>query len=474
LDGKALIEHETLSKILKILGLESEELKSKFSKPLRVQDAVEEFKTLVITRGIVDKFSSKPRHKLKTDNKAKETEVLQQRLETESFSDFSSESQELEKTLSGNQFLMALHKQCKKEVIFLNIPESIVLFTSAEPVKLWSSAGQVYSKTFSLKDLKQELCLFKKNVHQDYSSFVLRLEYHSSKSILYESLFFEFEQFEELVRKIEEISYFKTPVLISSFVKFKGILPSKTRAVFSAGIPKIYFISAKEKAKHKDKRHSCWVTRIVPSKLLESLQFSTQELELFEWGFKCKVVFPINSKSIYFEKELFQLEFLKFTSKLLKLLKSILKTCLKLSIFIKHKQKLFLFKSYLCKKLDKIEKFISKALTSLQNPQPSKKKWLKSQFIKLSNKCCKIYQITNQKKQEWYQPQYKEICKVLKGQLRSNLTISGCVADFIESSEGLYLIKLLKVSLEIKKHSKLPVISSTKHISLFSATEGSG
>lgn len=473
MDRDIIIDSEILSKILKILGLESEDLKSQFARPsIQVHDAVEDFKILILTRGIVDKFSSKPRQKVKIDMKTKETEVLQQRLETESFSEFSAEYQDLERTFSGNNFLLSLHKQCKNCPIFLNIPDSIILFASPEPVKLWTSNNQVHSKTFHLRELRQELSSFKSIPNN--SSFVLRIEYHSSKSMMFECFFYEYEELDDLMRKIEEISYFKTPVLISAFVKFKGSLPCKTRAVLATASSKIYFIGGKEEGKHKEKGQKCWVTRLIPARLLESLQFSAQELELFQWGFKCKVIFPIRSKTIYFEKDFFQMEFVRYSVKVLRLLKTIIKIAVRLPVFVKFKKKLGLFRSYLSDKIEKLNKFISKTTTSSQTQKSLKKKWLKTQFIKLSMKSCKIYQITNQKKHDAYNIFYKEICKVLKPHLKNTHIISGCVADFIESNEGIFLIKLLKVTLQNKKYSKLPIISSTKHISLFSATEGSG
>jgi hypothetical protein len=166
------------------------------------------------------------------------------------------------------------------------------------------------------------------------------------------------------------------------------------------------------------------------------------------------------------------MEFVRYSVKVLRLLKTIIKIAVRLPVFVKFKKKLGLFRSYLSDKIEKLNKFISKTTTSSQTQKSLKKKWLKTQFIKLSMKSCKIYQITNQKKHDAYNIFYKEICKVLKPHLKNTHIISGCVADFIESNEGIFLIKLLKVTLQNKKYSKLPIISSTKQISLFSATEG--
>lgn len=473
------MESETLSKVLKILGLEADELRPHLTFPQpQTQNYLEEFKILIVVRGIVDKFSSKPRKCLRPVLRTKLTNQLQSQLQIFSSSDYSEPFKELQKTTQGNDFFIILNDLCKREPVHLNIPETILFPKFSEPVKLWTnSQGLVQSQVFHILDLKTELLKFKNSPKADFASFVLKCEHHSVKKKICQSYFFKYSQVDELLYKIQEISYLQTPILVSSFVKFKGNLPSKTRTIFLSTGTKAYFIGAKEKVKQESKNELCWVTKFIPSKLLDALQFSSQELELFENGLKCKVVFPVRNKSIYFEKELYELEFVKFAEKVTVFLSLIIKSAIKLQNFHKFKEKLLLFLEYLEAKQKKIRKFTQKFSgnqTKLKNLLTKKKQWESSQYIKLSESQCSIYQIANNKKLSSYSSICLEIQKIIKSYFHNSLQITGCMLDFIESSEGIFLIKVIRVEYEEKKRIKLPVISNTKHISLFSATEGSG
>lgn len=471
------LEIETLTKVLKILGLESDELKPHLCFPQpKIQSPIDEFKILILVRGIVDKFLSKPRKTKKLVIHPKSNNELYDQLNSISSTQFSDAHRETQLTTQGNNFFITLHESCKKEHVYLNIPDTLLFSQVYEPVKLWTNAqGQVQSRIFHILDLKSELLNIKKSSVAGFASFVLRCEHHNSKKILYQTYFFEYGQIDDLLYKIQEISYLKTPFTVSGFVKFKGNLPAKTRAVFIKSSAKVYFIGTKEKVKEKVKNEYCWVTRFLPSKLIDALQFSIQEQELFEAGFRCKVVIPIRTKSVYFEKELFELEFVKFAEKVLLFIKFIIKSAIKLQSFQKFKEKLILFLDYLGSKLVKVEKFSQKFLGNVSKIVLSEKKqWERTQFIKLSESLCSLYQITNKKKISIFCSIYSEVKKIIKLSIRNSLQIVGGIIDFIESNEGIFIIKVIKVEFEEKKVCRLPVISSTKHISLFSATEGSG
>lgn len=473
------MESETLTKVLKILGLDSEELRPHLSFPQpKSQNYLEEFKILIVVRGIIDKFSSKPRKCLKPVQRCKLTNQLQSQLQVLSAIEYSEPHRELQKLTQGNDFFIILRNLCQRESVYLNIPETVLFTKFSEPVKLWTdSQGLVRSQVFHVLDLKTEFLRFKKPPAADLPAFVLKCEHQSANKKIYQSYFFQYGQVDELLYKIQEISYLQTPTLVSSFVKFKGNLPSKTRTVFLPSGTKAYFVGAKEKIKQKLKNELCWVTKFIPSKLLDALQFSNQELELFENGLKCKVVFPVRGKSIYFEKELYELDFVKFAEKVTMFLSLIVKSALKLPVFQKFREKLLMFLEYLEAKQKKIKKFTQKFVgnpSKVKNLLSRKKQWESSQFIKVSESQCSIYQIANNKKLSCYSGICSEIQKVIKNYFHSTQQVVGCVMDLIESSEGVFLIKVVRVDFEEKKRVKLPVISSTKHISLFSATEGSG
>jgi len=477
MDQILCLETETLTKVLKILGLESDELKPHLCFPQpKVQNLIEEFKILILVRGIVDKFLSKPRKTKKLVFNTKPNNELHNQLSLISSTHFSDTHRNTQLTTQGNNFYVILHETCKKEQIYLNIPDTILFSQAYEPIKLWTNAqGLVQSRIFHILDLKSELLNFKKPLVAGFASFVLCCEHHTSKKMLFQTYFYESGQIEDLLYKIQEVSYLKTPYTVCSFVKFKGNLPAKTRAVFIKSSAKAYFIGTKERIKEKVKNEYCWVTRFMPSKLIDSLQFSKQEQELFEAGFRCKVIFPIRTKSVYFEKELFELEFVKFAEKVLLFIRLIVKSAIKLQSFQKFKEKLSFFLDYIGSKLLKVEKFSQKFVGNEPKIVMSgKKQWEASQFIKLSESSCSLYQITNNKKTSILHLIYSEVKKIIKVSTHNSLQIVGGVIDFIESNEGIFIIKVLKVDFEEKKVCRLPVISSTKHISLFSATEGSG
>ena len=86
----------------------------------------------------------------------------------------------------------------------------------------------------------------------------------------------------------------------------------------------------------------------------------------------------------------------------------------------------------------------------------------------------KIYEVFNQSKSKIYDNIYKEFVESLFHYIPNTKKVSEAVLDFIETNEGIYLIKATKITFEEKVIVSLPTISSLKHISLFSATEGSG
>ena len=126
LETNITINDETKRKMLQMLGLDHEIItKEFFDKQILNFQEKEDFKILIITRGIVDKFSSK--YQL-----FKSLEKLKKISETKP-----SPYYELEKVVQGNGYFSALYKTSESGSIKLLIPDSIIFGEGLDqPIKL--------------------------------------------------------------------------------------------------------------------------------------------------------------------------------------------------------------------------------------------------------------------------------------------------------------------------------------------------
>ena len=463
-----------------MLGLNEEILSNEvFLDKAKQINENEEFKILLITRWIVDKFSYKNYSNAQIhQNNPRRADPLIEKIK-EITTKEPSPDYEIEKLYQGNQFLLNLHKACKLEPIKLLIPESIILGRGLdEPIKLWTNAkGYINSKTFKMLDLLSELQEFKLNLIDDYPSFIIRYEYHTSNKITYKSMLYKYDEIDEIISKFTDSSYFNSIVLIAGYIKSKGNLPSKIRAHFKNDYKKIYLLNSLENNHQKEKKinKEITLTQFLPTTLLESLINSNEELKLFNKEFRCQLTFPIKLNKNYFISNENVFEFVRYVYKVFHFLLGIIQIALQLKTYDEYKNRLELFKRYLRKKVIFIESVFNSRITNEKSDSINKRKiWEQSNMVHICDKSIAIYETVNLNKSEIFYSIYNEIAKSLNHVVPIRKKLSEAVIDFIESIEGIHIIKILHIRLEDKKVVILPEISSLKHISLFSATEGSG
>lgn len=473
------ISDDTKLKVLKMLGIDDESIRQQvLDKSETPSDLYEEFKILILTRGIIDKFSSKNQVKsMKRFGNIKQKYPLFDKLKVISEQP-PSKLFEQEQVFQGNQYLVTLHKACHQEQIKLTIPESIILGSALDsPIKLWTDVnGFVCSKTFRMLELKAELLNFKQNWNYDTPMYLMRYEHYSSNKTLYQSFVFKCDEVEEILQKFHESSYIKGIVLIAQFVKSKGSQPSKTRAHFTKDNLRVFLINNTEPKAFEKKLDRIKVTNFIPIQLLNSLIFSKSELDVFERNFRCKLVFPIKSTSSYFLKDDYEMDFGKFAYNVFNQLQYLITLACRNDKYSKHINRLTQFSRYLTLKLNKIEKsfeYYSKSKPADKSSVSERKLWERGHMVK-TTELSKIYEVSNLHKQDSYLQIHSEILKSLRHYIPYSKQVQECVLDFIEAKESTFFIKLLHIRFEDRKIVSLPSISSTKHISLFSATEGSG
>jgi hypothetical protein len=476
-DTQISISNETVIKILKILGIDDENTrKQALSYYNSATSDSESFKVLIIVRGLVDKFSSKGSLQ-KYSKHSKHPDPVYQKIR-----EISDESVsplfDIEKFLQGNEYFLALHKTCKLTKIKLLIPSCIILNSGlGNPIELWSnSKGFVKSATFDIIDLKEKLKNFPMNPSPDSPSFVMRYEYHNSNKTFYQTFFYKESEIENVIEKFNETVHFKSAVLISQFIKYKGNLPTKLRVHFTKKTVKMYSIISPEPIVTHKNMQIINLTFFIPLSLLNSLINSQEELALFQETFNCKLIFPIKSTTTYFLKPEHMLEFALLGYQIIHSVLYMISIALNSEVYKIHKTKLTTFYNYLKQKKVKIDGFLKKNSKKKGKVSAAvqRKKWEKRQMACVFDKSSKIYEIINLQKSETYDTIYQEILNSIRSYIPSNKKIIEAVMDFIETNQSIYLIKILRIRFTSKKIVSLPVISSLKHISLFSATEGSG
>ena len=138
LETNITINDETKRKMLQMLGLDHEIItKEFFDKQILNFQEKEDFKILIITRGIVDKFSSKYQlFKSSLPNYTKSINPILEKLKKISETK-PSPYYVLEKVVQGNGYFSALYKTSESGSIKLLIPDSIIFGEGLDqPIKL--------------------------------------------------------------------------------------------------------------------------------------------------------------------------------------------------------------------------------------------------------------------------------------------------------------------------------------------------
>lgn len=138
LETNITINDETKRKMLQMLGLDHEIItKEFFDKQILNFQEKEDFKILIISRGIVDKFSSKYQlFKSSLPNHTKSINPILEKLKKISETK-PSLYYDLEKVVQGNGYFSALYKTSESGSIKLLIPDSIIFVEGLDqPIKL--------------------------------------------------------------------------------------------------------------------------------------------------------------------------------------------------------------------------------------------------------------------------------------------------------------------------------------------------
>ena len=481
LDTNLRINDGTKLKILKMFGADHRSIQTAiFDSTNQKGQEREEFKILIITRGLIDKFSlkhqpdlrNKPKESLHSDPLLEKLREISERIPSVEYS--------LEKLYQNNDYFLILHKSCKKERIKLLIPKSIIMGTGlTEPARLWTnSKGFVDTISIAITDLKEEIMNFRNSNKPNYPAFIIRYEHHSSEHVYSKTLCFKSEEIEEAMAKISDLSYSTSLILISEFVISKGNLPSKLRVQFLNKCEKLFSITATEpKSITPVKETSMSICSFLPASLLNSLIQSKDELSVFQNSFHCTLIYPIKANLICFATDGDMQDFARFVYKVICFLQQVLKVIIDSNDYQAHASRLLLFNKYLKRKL----KLIESVVCSADSPKCDKnyfiverRSWEKSHLVHAFDKNSRVYKAVNSQKSIILGNQYQGLVASVKNQIPSSRKVREAVVDAIESVEGIFLIKVLSIRFEENKIVVLPGISSLKHISLFSATEGSG
>jgi hypothetical protein len=475
------ISNETREKILQMLGLKDESLKKKLIHPSRnFEDKNEEFKVLILIRGIIDKFSSKPVQNKPFSN------VSSSKIRNSAYNQVNEISElkpslfsDIEREYQGNSFYIHLFRAAKQQKINLNIPATIIAGGGlGYAIKLWTSEnGTISSKQLRLTEVKNELNLFKPNKNPSLPSFIIRFEHQSSSKIRYQSFCYKFTEIQELFTRLSEIQYFRSPVMISEYIQCKGNVPSKFRCHFDKQSQKVFSVNKVQEEPVAAKTTKMKLTSFVPATLLDSLSYNQEDLAMFEQAFQCTLVFPVRINANACINKNHEHSFARFAHKVIYYLQEIIEFALESSNSTYAKSRLASFSSYLKLKLDKLNTFLDSEQSGKQeelSPADQRKEWDKSQMVRLTESSISIYEVTNMKKLEFFNKLYLNLIKSIRSTIPHSKLIKEAVIDYIEGNQGIFLIKLLHIRFEQKKIVSLPSLCTTKHISLFSATEGVG
>lgn len=435
----------------------------------------ESFKVLTIARGLIDKFSAKHSCKvLEKDNR--KTDMITERLRMISEKVISDDF-EMEKKYQNNSFYLTLYKASKTERIKMLIPVSILFGTGiASAIKLWTDEdGYVKSKVFGILDLKKEILNFRDTNKAGYPMFVIRYEHESSNGVITKTVCVKHDEIDKTLTKFNEGSHFNSIILISQFIISKGNLPSKLRVHFGSKCDKLFLLTACE-SKNKDavKKASVSLTNFIPCSILNSLISCNEDLHAFQSAFRCRLIFPIKANALCFEKQDDLLLFARFAYKVIFFLQKIMDVALVCPFYKSHKSRLSSFLTYLIRKSKLIECLFTQEVPPPDLSIAQRKRWENSHIVHAFGPTTRVYEKPNKYQFSLLKEIHEKYIYSLRRQLPYLKKIHEVTMDLIENTEGIYLIKVLWVTLADSKHTSLPVIDSLKHISLFSATEGSG
>ena len=211
---------------------------------------------------------------------------------------------------------------------------------------------------FSIIDLKDVLSTFKANPDPNKPSFIIRYEHQNTNRVIFQTFCFKFSEMDELVNKINDGLYFKSIVLVSQYLKSKGNAPSKARVQFKKKQKKVFSITSTELKAKVLKSDKIKITEFIPNTLLETLIKSSDDSNLFEGIFKCKLVPPFITYSSYFLSDENMFEFTRFVYKVFSFISKIVFFATESSHFHFHKPRLELFLKYLEKKKRRIERLL--------------------------------------------------------------------------------------------------------------------
>ncbi|OMJ81846.1 hypothetical protein SteCoe_17611 [Stentor coeruleus] len=363
---------------------------------------------------------------------------------------------------SGLGFYLTLDALARQECYKISIPDSIIVgFGQISPTKLWTDKhGILKSTSLQWENLQHEIEILN-NIDNSpiYPVSVLKYECYNDEGIKVRSEVILFRAYEsqEIYWKIHNLSYGNNYIIVQDYIRPKTGTASKIRVQFTNKIEKVYRIHNRKVIKQKKEE--------IDEKM-QSFENRHGRENSFTAGSNI-IKLNLTENSEFIEKSV---QICNFFIEIADCLgnEEIQKFAKAVEFFEKKKSKLL-------KKLEILDgKYIRRHPTGLVVSQEERTKMFNNFTARLTNSFPDVYLVTNTASLDPILTLIKVLMKASKVILPKTQKITELIIDVTEDTKGNhYLLKVQKVSIEEKGISSIPKWKEFRHISLFSATEGS-
>lgn len=352
----------------------------------------------------------------------------------------------------GLGFFYALEAIARKESFKISVPESIVIgFMHMQTTKIWTDKlGVLRCRQVDWEELPAEIERINcKNYSQLFPCSVLKYEMFGAEGIKVkaETLLFKSHETQDIMWKVQYLNHNNAYVVFQEFIRPKTSTASKVRVLFNNKIEKVFRVNNPKLIKQKKQNF----TKVKKGKVIhltwnessiscENLDYYKHTTEICDFFMELIPFIDLNKENFY-----------------------------KLSEFLEKKK----FKSI--KKLEVLGNYnFYRRSSKLILTHQTRSKLLRNFTATLSESYTLVYPVTNFTSLDQIPSFFQEIIKSCNSFLPITQKISELVVDFLEDTKGqTYLHKIQKISCKEKLISQVPLFKPFRHISLYSATEGS-
>ena len=351
---------------------------------------------------------------------------------------------------AGIGFFYVLEDLARNGIWQINVPESIMIgFLHMDICKIWSDKqGILRSSVIEWEDLDSEICkLNGKRTLLPYPSLLLKYETYNPEGIKIQSGILLYNNFEvqEIIIKIHQLIKNNSYIVLQEFIRPKTSSASKVRVLFAEKIDRVFRINNRKVIKGKKEYINKSDKEKIDSMEDHSASFKKLDLikcsaEICDFFIEIFDFFDEENENFYRFSEFFKKKKIKFVKKL---------NCITNHQFHRRATKII-----------------------LRNNQ--RDKLLNKYTARVGEKFSIAYPVTNFSSLDGVLVLWKEILKGSKLILPNNLKIEKIVIDFLEDMKGkMYIHKVQRVTFQEKTVGHMPIVKQFRHISLYSATEGS-